>query len=315
LPASVVIPVHAAGPRLLQCLVALKAQDLPGGLRIILSLDGSFPVPAGVASLADSIVTGVHGGPSAARNRGFRASTDPVILFTDADCVPEAGWAASLTAAVEAGADAVKGVYSSGGARIVQRLQQVEFEERYAGLEPGGAVDMVDTYSSGFRRAALEECGGFDEQFPAADHEDVDLSYRMAERGMILRFEPGARVVHEHRPTLAAYARTKFSRGRWRAVVTRIHPGRSISDRYVTGSLRVQLALCAISPAAALLAFVEPLVPIAWSAAFLFSCIPLIRTALRVDPPVSPLVPAFAFVRGAALVCGLCAGAIRGGAA
>lgn len=313
--ASVVIPVHGAGPRLLQCLSALKAQDLPGGLRIILSLDGEFPVPDGAASLADRVVTGVHGGPSAARNRGFRASTDPVILFTDADCIPEAGWAAALAGAVEAGADAVKGVYSSGGSRIVQRLQQVEFEERYAGLEPGGAVDMVDTYSSGFRRASLEECGGFDEHFPAADHEDVDLSYRMADRGMTLRFEPRARVRHEHRPTLAAYARTKFSRGRWRSVVTRLHPRKSLSDRYVTRSLRVQLVLCAAFPAAALLLPVEPLIPLAWLSAFLLSCIPLIRTAVRVDPPVSPLVPAFAFVRGAALVCGLFAGAIRGGAA
>lgn len=310
-----VIPVHRPGPGLLECLVALKAQELPGGLRIILSLDGEFPVSPDVAALADSVVSGAHGGPSAARNRGFRASTDPVILFTDSDCIPEAGWASSLASAVEAGADAVKGVYSSGGARIVQRLQQVEFEERYAALEPGGAVDMVDTYSSGFRRESLEECGGFDEHFPAADHEDVDLSYRMAERGMILRFEPGARVRHVHRPTLASYAMTKFSRGRWRAVVTRLHPGRSVSDRYVTRSLRVQLVLCAISPAAALFALVEPLLTLAWLAAFLLSCIPLISTALRVDPPVSPLVPAFAFVRGAALVCGLCAGVVRGGAA
>ncbi|HQE57209.1 MAG TPA: glycosyltransferase [Candidatus Fermentibacter daniensis] len=310
--ASVVVPAHRHGPRLVACLEALRAQEVQGDLTVILALDGDVAIPAGTAALADLVVHGPAKGPAAARNRGWRASAGGHVLFTDSDCVPAPGWAQRIVSALDAGADGVKGAYSSGGGRIVQRLQQVEFEERYASLEPGGTVDMIDTYSCGFRRSALEACNGFDESFPAADHEDVDLSYRMAAGGMRLVFEPEARVEHEHRATMAGYMRLKYSRGRWRARIIELHPSRSMSDRYVPWSLKAQMILCAALPAALAGALLHPAIPAAWAAAFLASCIPILSTALRTDPGVAPLVPLLVLARGFALSTGLVSGAIRG---
>lgn len=310
--ASVVVPAHRHGPRLEACLRALRTQEVQGGLSVILALDGDAAIPDGIAALADRVVPGPKTGPAASRNRGWRSAGGGHVLFTDSDCVPAPGWAQRIVSALDAGADGVKGTYSSGGSRIVQRLQQVEFEERYASLEPGGTVDMIDTYSCGFRRSALEACGGFDESFPAADHEDVDLSYRMASMGMRLVFEPGARVEHEHRSTLAGYMRLKYSRGRWRARIIELHPSRSMSDRYVPWSLKVQMLLCAALPAAMAGIFIHSAIPAAWVAAFLASCIPLLSTASRTDPGVAPLVPVLVLARGLALATGLVSGAILG---
>ena len=44
-------------------------------------------------------------------------------------------------------------------------------------------IDFVDTYSAGFRKEVFLTVGGFDASFPHANNEDVDLSYRLADKG------------------------------------------------------------------------------------------------------------------------------------
>ncbi|MBN1434890.1 glycosyltransferase, partial [Candidatus Fermentibacterales bacterium] len=301
-----------AGPlrRLDELLDALDAQTCRQRLEIILSLDGGEPLPEGSASKADLVAEGPARGPAAARNRGWRSSGCRFVLFTDSDCLPEPDWAAELLKALEGGADGAKGVYSRGGSRIIQRLAQIEFEERYRLLSGAGdrGVDMVDTYSAGFSRAALELVGGFDESFSTADHEDVDLSYRMRREGLGFAFVPGARVEHVHRPTLAGYFAQKRSRGCWRVRVHRSHPGRSGRDPYTPAMLKLQMIL--VLPLLPLALACWPLAasataPLAWCLLFLVSALPLTITALRHDAALAPLVPLFAFWRALALVSGI----------
>jgi hypothetical protein len=44
----------------------------------------------------------------------------------------------------------------------------------------------------------VREVGGFDESFPAAAHEDIDLGLRLEARGLRLAYDPGAVVEHHH---------------------------------------------------------------------------------------------------------------------
>ncbi len=309
--ACVVIPVHRATPRLLSCLEALAGQDMRSDLSVVISLDGPVELPPEFSALADQVVAGAKAGPAAARNRGFRAGGGRFVLFTDSDCIPGRGWARALVDCLETGFDAVKGVYSSGGRKLIQRLQQVEFEERYARLSGCGSVELVDTYSAGFRREALEAVGGFDESFPAADHEDVDLSYRMSDAGLRLGFCPAASVRHEHRGTWRGYFLLKFSRGRWRAKVASAHPRRTASDSYLPAALKLQVLLAVMLPPSLLAWAATPIVPAAWLAVFLASTIPMVGTALGSDPPVAVFVPVLALARCTALAMGLFAGATR----
>jgi GT2 family glycosyltransferase len=305
--ASVVIPVHRVGPRLQACLEALRKQHAVSP-EIVITLDGRVELPPQLASLADKVVEGPGTGPAGARNRGFRAASGSLILFTDSDCVPEPGWAGALAGALEAGADGVKGVYSGGGRKLIQRLAQVEFEQRYEMLARRESVDLVDTYSAGFRREALEAVGGFDESFPAPDNEDVDLSWRLCRAGYRLVFTREARVSHEHRPSWAAYFGLKLSRGRWRMKALRKFPGKAISDSYTPLSVKAQVLLAgALLPVLAATPFL-PLLGALWLLAFLASCVPLTAVALRTDAGVAPAVPLFSMVRGTALL----AGTIRG---
>jgi hypothetical protein len=288
---------------------ALAAQTARSRLELVLSLDGNGRSPA--EDMADLVVRGPHGGPAAARNRGWRAASGAIILFTDADCVPEPDWAEMMLAALEDGAAAAKGVYSRGGGALVQRLAQVEFEERYAMLSRGDSIDMVDTYSAGFRRNALERVDGFDEDFPVPDHEDVDLSYRLVEAGFRLVFAPRARVAHTHPDGWARYARLKLSRGRWRVRVLRRFPSRSAGDGYTPLMMRAQIVLAGLLPGALAAAVLAPAAAAAYLAAWVASSLPLARHAARTDPAVAPLVPALCAVRGSALAAGLVTGILR----
>ena len=191
---SVVVPSYNDADNLEKCLEALNRQTVRNNLEILVSLDGGEQLPERVAVRADRVIEGGHLGPAGARNRGWKASTGDTVLFTDSDCIPYPDWAAQMLAALNTGADAVKGVYSDGGSRIIQRLAQIEFEERYRLLSKFEIIDIIDTYSAGYRRSVLERTEGFDESFPFPDHEDIDLSYRMAEEGYLLRFAPRAKV-------------------------------------------------------------------------------------------------------------------------
>lgn len=305
---SVVVPVWNDFERLKACLEGLARQTARERMEVVVSLDGGDPLPEDLTGMTDLVVHGEHAGPAAARNSGWRASGGRFILFTDADCVPEENWAEEMIRILEQDADAVKGVYSRGGTGIVQRLAQVEFEERYRLLERSPGIDMVDTYSAGFRRKALEACGGFDESFPLPDHEDVDLSYRMAEKGFRLRFAPRARVSHRHRSSWSDYLRTKHGRGRWRTKVLRKFPKKAGSDSYTPACLRLQIAICPLFLPALLLVPLSA-VPLALLAGcFLLSTVPLALTAMRHDPVLVPLVPPFALLRAFAL----CSGLLRG---
>src|SRR5438270_189444 len=90
------------------------------------------------------------------------------------------------------------------------------------------AALQAQTYPAAFRRAAFLAAGGFDERFPTANNEDVELSYRLAAQGARLVFAPTARVYHTHPATLGRYLRVKFGRGYWRTLVYRMYPGKAL---------------------------------------------------------------------------------------
>lgn len=305
---SVVVPSYNDAGNLEKCLEALSRQTLRNELEIVISLDGGDKLPPEVAERADRVLEGEHSGPAGARNRGWRASTGEFVLFTDSDCIPYPDWAAQMVLVLSGGADAVKGVYSKGGTGTIQRLAQIEFDERYKLLQKHEIIDIIDTYSAGYRRSVLESTGGFDESFPFPDHEDVDLSYRMAGEGYQLRFAPLAKVSHSHRGTWRKYFRMKFSRGRWRMKVIKRYPGKAGTDTYTPICMKLQIILCPLLVPVLLLLSAGILPLVLWGGLFILSTIPLALTAFQNDPPLVPLVPIFAFWRGSALFSGLLRG-------
>lgn len=318
--ASVIIPSYNDSDKLIRCIEALDCQTIRSSLEIIVSLDGGNPLPPRIQEKADMIVEGSHSGPASARNRGWRASSGDYILFTDSDCVPAADWAEKLLRVLDEGADGVKGAYSSGGSLIIQRLAQIEFEERYRLLSKQEDIDLVDTYSAAFRREALERTEGFDESFPMPDHEDVDLSYRMKSMNMKLMFEPDALVTHTHRDSWKSYFRMKVSRGKWRMKVLRKFPDKAGGGSYTPFSLKLQIILCMLLPFVFMpllmgyYSFAFTLVGM-WAICIIISSVPLMMIGARNEPFLVPILPLFVTWRGCALFSGMLLGIFTAGKA
>lgn len=309
---AVIIPFRGYWSGVFPTLKALNAQTVRSRMTIVLSIDGMERPPPEITELVDVCVNGQQAGPASARNRGWRVADTPFILFTDSDCVPETVWAQRMVDKLKDEYQAVKGVYSSGGSRLIQRLAQVEFEERYRLMKRAGKIYLADTYSAGFRRDWLEKLDGFDESFPLPEHEDVDLSWRLTRAGGHIGFVPDARVAHIHRKSWAAYFRMKCRRGKWRIMLVRQFPARAVNDGYTPQTLKLQMLMAIPVVLSLFLIPYFPIVTICMLLFFLILSIPLLLTAVYTDPSTLLMVPLFALWRGMALITGAMQGLIGG---
>ena len=307
---AVVVPFKGNFDGLLPTLKALQAQTIRSSLLIVLSIDGLEAAPSFIDKLVDLSINGAHAGPATARNRGWRKTPSDVkfILFTDSDCIPEPEWAERMVKKLKADFQAVKGVYSFGGKKFIQRLSQVEFEERYRLMSNAKQIYLADTYSAGFRKGWLEKLDGFNENFPLPEHEDVDLSWRFVELGGRIGFEAAARVEHRHRHSWIAYFKTKFRRGKWRAMLIKSYPSRAVSDGYTPQTLKLQMLTSVPLLLSTLFFRTSVIIPLSFLLLFTILCLPLLTVALHKDKTVFPLIPFFALWRGIALFIGFAIG-------
>ena len=180
---DVVIPTtgRASLVRLLHALAA-QPDPLPG--RIWLVDDRPAPMtdnfsPEAGENLHVVVLRSGGRGPAAARNVGWRASRADWIAFLDDDVVPPAGWTSALAADLGAAGDAVAGVQGRIVVPLPSDRRPTDWERNVKGLESArwATADMA------YRRAALEQVGGFDERFPRAYREDADLGLRVMEAG------------------------------------------------------------------------------------------------------------------------------------
>jgi GT2 family glycosyltransferase len=310
---SVVIPVFNRFDRLAICLEALRAQRTDRSFEVIVVDDGSTEDSNALRRHFERLLP-LHwltmprnGGPAKARNAGIKAARGTVVCFTDSDCKPEPQWLEALAAPfANPAVRGCKGVYRTAQTDRWARLAQIEFEERYNCLRACDDIDFIDTYSGAFRRCDLEAVGGFDESFPGADNEDVDLSFRIKAMGGRFLFLPKAVVWHQHREGPAAYARLKFARGFWRMKVYRRHLHKAGRDSYTPWTLKLQLLLGIVF---------FPLVALRkgwrwWAAGWGTTCLPLVRIAMSHDLALVPWVPVLTLIRCGALLGGMLQGLI-----
>jgi hypothetical protein len=89
-----------------------------------------------------------------------------------------------------------------------------------------------------FRKTALQEIGGFDPQFRAAG-DDVDVCWRLQEKGFTLGFSPAAMVWHHRRNSLAAYWKQQVGYGKAEALLERKWPEKYNAAGHLTWCGRV----------------------------------------------------------------------------
>jgi cellulose synthase/poly-beta-1,6-N-acetylglucosamine synthase-like glycosyltransferase len=310
---TVIVPAYNARKTIEKCVDALLRQGFPrNDYEVIVVDDGSADGTADVVKACPvKYVYQKNQGPATARNVGAREAKGEIILFTDADCVPSVNWIGEMIKPFSNNdVVAVKGAYLTNQRGVVARFAQLEFEERFDMLKKAESIDMVDTYSAGFRKGVFLKMGGFDTSFPVANNEDTELSYRMSKLGYKMVFNPDAIVYHLNHPdTIKRYARLKFGRGYWRTVVYKKFPEKMLKDTYTPQTLKLQILSSILFVIAFLLTiFCPPLkvYPILFAVIFFaLSILPFTLSALKKDPITGIIAPFFLFVRASALGLGM----------
>ena len=142
---------------------------------------------------------GRNAGPAAARNLGIARALERgsrFVLFTDHDCVPQAGWASALIEGLSAGDVAASGATLALGKTLLDRYQDFAGSMNGRWVLPGRESLLYGPSCNLLVRAEALGAERFDERFPTAAGEDYDFCHRLRRLGTIA-FVPRALVLHD----------------------------------------------------------------------------------------------------------------------
>ena len=211
---TVVIAVYNGADFLKRCLPALAAA-VDASTEIILVNDGSTDDSAEIGERfgAKVITLPEKSGAANARNHGVRQAAGETILFIDADVVVPADTISNLRRlfAKNPGYAAIFGSYDDAPGEPDFFSQYRNLMHRFYHQTSGGESD---TFWSGFgavRREAFLDVGGFDaEKFEIPSVEDIELGYRLRQKGYRILLVPELEAKHLKKWSFASILRTDF---------------------------------------------------------------------------------------------------------
>ncbi len=217
---SLIIPTLNGLSLLQKHLPALLRADGVADAELVIADDGSTDGTAEWLNVhvpqAKVVRRETNGGFSRACNAAIRESSGDVLVLLNNDVEVEPGFLAPLLRAL----DADPQVFAV-NSRILLPSQAMLDEGEKTGWFHNG-IFYVDcrrdparrstataptlyatACAAAYRRAMVEQLGGFDELYSPCYWEDIDLSYRALKRGWQVLYEPESVVYHQHETTTA----------------------------------------------------------------------------------------------------------------
>src|SRR4051794_24566288 len=224
---SVVVCTYNNQDTLRDCYDGLQKLEYPD-YEVIVVNDGSTDgTDETTREYGFDLISTENRGLANARNSGLRAATGEIVAYIDADARPDPYWLAHLAVAFQKGAHVGIGgpnIPPPGGSETAECVANA----------PGGPIhvllsDEIAEHIPGcnmaFRKWSLEAIGGFDPQFRIAG-DDVDICWRLQERGWTVGFSPGAVVWHHRRGSVRNYLKQQFEYGKAEALLEQKWPER-----------------------------------------------------------------------------------------
>lgn len=251
---SVIVPTYNRIGRLKQVLASLECQSVPlEEYEVVVVSDGSTD---DTAEYLNSLETPLqlkrifqdNAGPAVARNNGVAHAVGDLVLFVDDDVVPTAELLAEHLRSHEESVDhlVVLGPMLTPADFQMSawvRWEQAKLVEQYHAMQHGHwapTARQFYTGNSSLSRAEVVAAGGFDARFRRA--EDVDLGYRLAERGVKFVFNENAVGYHYAERSFRSWLATPYQYG-FNDVVFSLEKGQRWLIRTVVHEFRKRRAL------------------------------------------------------------------------
>lgn len=196
---TIIIPTKNNGATIVKCLESLTKLDYPNYEIIVVdghSTDGTDKI---ALKYGCTVIYEDIGTRAGAINVGLRVAKGDIVAFTDADCVVDRHWLDELVKCYYD--DSVAGVggpnYLIGTdvfSKILRFLSNLINTRWILATSRVTQIDHNVGCNSSYRKEILLSIGGFDEKLVTA--EDLDIDYRIRQRGYKLIFTPTAKVYH-----------------------------------------------------------------------------------------------------------------------
>jgi GT2 family glycosyltransferase len=193
---------------------------------VIVVDDGSTDAAAAIARQYDvRLIRTKNRGLANARNTGLAAAGGEIVAYIDDDAYPDPHWLTYLAATFLSTSHAGVGgpnIAPPGDGAAAECVARAPGGPLYV-LVSDREAEHIPGCNMAFRRACLEAIGGFDPQFRTAG-DDVDVCWRLQERGWTLGVHPAAIVWHHRRNSVRAYWKQQIGYGRAEAMLERKWP-------------------------------------------------------------------------------------------
>jgi glycosyltransferase involved in cell wall biosynthesis len=209
---SIIVPAYNAGKNLVECLSALIASSDVDS-EIIVVDDGSTDNTPFLAAKMGARVLRLekNSGVSAARNYGARHARGAILFFVDADVVVAQGAIDRVKKMLKEQPD-LAAVFGSYDAKPKAPGVISQYRNLLHHFVHQNGVSEASTFWAGcgaIRRAVFETIGGFDEKrFPYPSIEDIELGYRLRQRGYRVLLDKALQGTHLKRWNLLSVIRT-----------------------------------------------------------------------------------------------------------
>jgi GT2 family glycosyltransferase len=220
---SIIIPTYNRRDRLERVLAAFDRQGEPTLFEAIVVDDGSSDGTAEwLASRSYRFelraIRQENGGPAKARNTGVHAARGTLLLFVDDDVEPSEDLVGEHLRSHAKEKDVVVMGPLASLPHYRQpwvAWEQARLEAQYAAMLRGDWAPTFRQFWTGNASVAREHVlavGGFDTSYLRG--EDVELGYRLHQRGLEFRFNPTARGLHHVERSLEGWVKAHLSYGK-----------------------------------------------------------------------------------------------------
>jgi len=232
---SVVVCTYNGASTIRDTLESLLELDYPD-YEVIVVNDGSTDDTAEVVREYRVVpISTENRGLSSARNTGWQMATGDIVAYIDDDAYPDPHWLNYLAYTyLTTDYVAVGGLSLAppGGGSIADCVANAPGRPVHVLLTDREA-EHIPGCNMSFRRSVLEEVGGFDPRFRTAG-DDVDICWRILDRGWKIGFHPGAQNWHHCRNVLRTYWKQQQGYGKAEALLEEKWPDKYNSAGHLT---------------------------------------------------------------------------------
>lgn len=237
---SVLVCTYNGAATLRETCGAISQLEYPD-VEVIVVDDGSTDESGAIArEYGFTVISTENRGLSNARNTALAAASGEIVAYVDDDAVPDPHWLTYL-----ADAFARTDFVAVGGPNLPVPADGAVADA--VAVSPGNPIHVlledreaehIPGCNCAFRTEALREIGGFDPRFRTAG-DDVDVCWRLQDRGWRIGYSPAAMVWHHRRATVRDYLRQQRGYGQAEAMLERKWPARYSAGGHVTWRGRV----------------------------------------------------------------------------